>query len=191
MPLSEVHVGERLRVRPGERVPVDGDVVDGRAAMDESMVTGEPIPVEKAPREPVTAGTVNGTGTFVMEAERIGADTLLAQIVRHGQRGATFSRADSAAGRHSVAWFVPAVIVVAIATFAMWSSRAGASSRSRARQRGRGPHHRVPVRARIRHADVHHGGDRTRCGGRHPVPQRGGARAVRVHHDLASTRQAR
>jgi P-type Cu+ transporter len=121
VPLSEVHVGERLRVRPGERVPVDGAVLEGRTTIDESMVTGEPIPVEKEAGAQVTGGTVNGTGTFVMTAERVGADTLLAQIVRmvsEAQRSrAPIQRlADTVSG-----YFVPAVIVVAIATFAIWS----------------------------------------------------------------------
>jgi Cu+-exporting ATPase len=121
LPLSEVHVGDRLRVRPGERVPVDGIVLEGKTTIDESMVTGEPIPVEKASGAPVTGGTVNGTGTFVMKAERVGADTLLAQIVRmvsEAQRSrAPIQRlADTAS-----AWFVPAVIVVAILTFVVWS----------------------------------------------------------------------
>ena len=121
VPLSDVHVGERLRVRPGERVPVDGAVLEGRTTIDESMVTGEPIPVEKEAGAQVTGGTVNGTGTFVMTAERVGADTLLAQIVRmvsEAQRSrAPIQRlADTVSG-----YFVPAVIVVAIATFAIWS----------------------------------------------------------------------
>jgi len=121
VPLSEVRVGERLRVRPGERVPVDGAVLEGRTTIDESMVTGEPIPVEKEAGTQVTGGTVNGTGTFVMEAKRVGADTLLAQIVRmvsEAQRSrAPIQRlADTVSG-----YFVPAVIVVAIATFAVWS----------------------------------------------------------------------
>jgi Cu+-exporting ATPase len=77
-----VQAGDRLRVRPGEKIPVDGIVLEGRSAVDESMVTGEPLPVEKAPGSRVTGGTVNGAGSFVMCAERVGADTLLAQIVR-------------------------------------------------------------------------------------------------------------
>ena len=121
VPLSEVHVGNRLRVRPGERVPVDGVVLEGKTTVDESMVTGEPIPVEKEAGAQVTGGTVNGTGTFVMKAERVGADTLLAQIVRmvsEAQRSrAPIQRlADTVSG-----YFVPAVIVVAIATFIVWS----------------------------------------------------------------------
>jgi Cu+-exporting ATPase len=121
VPLSEVRVGDRLRVRPGERVAVDGVVLEGRTTIDESMVTGEPIPVEKGPGAQVTGGTVNGTGTFVMQAERVGADTLLAQIVRmvsEAQRSrAPIQRlADTVSG-----YFVPAVIMIAIATFAIWS----------------------------------------------------------------------
>ena len=121
VPLSDVHVGQRLRVRPGERVPVDGTVLEGRTTIDESMVTGEPIPAEKEAGAQVTGGTVNGTGTFVMTAERVGADTLLAQIVRmvsEAQRSrAPIQRlTDTVSG-----YFVPGVIVVAIATFAIWS----------------------------------------------------------------------
>ena len=76
VPLERVHVGDRLRVRPGERVPVDGTVDEGSTTVDESMVTGEPIPVEKTASSKVTGGTVNGTGSFVMKAERVGSDTL-------------------------------------------------------------------------------------------------------------------
>jgi Cu+-exporting ATPase len=121
VPLEHVAVGERLRVRPGEHVPVDGLVLAGTTTIDESMVTGEPIPVEKAPQSQVTAGTVNGTGTFVMRAERVGRDTLLAQIVRmvsEAQRTrAPIQRLADAVS----SWFVPIVIVAAIVTFVVWS----------------------------------------------------------------------
>jgi Cu+-exporting ATPase len=118
--LDHVQVDDRLRVRPGERVPVDGVVLDGASAVDESMVTGEPIPVEKTPDSRVTGGTVNGTGGFVMRAERVGSDTLLAQIVRmvaEAQRSrAPIQRlADLVA-----AWFVPAVVLVAVLTAIVW-----------------------------------------------------------------------
>ncbi len=121
VPLSDVHVGDQVRVRPGERIPVDGVVLEGKTTVDESMVTGEPIPVEKAQHAPVTGGTVNGTGTFVMRAERVGADTLLAQIVRmvsEAQRSrAPIQRlADTVSG-----YFVPAVILAAIVAFVIWS----------------------------------------------------------------------
>jgi P-type Cu+ transporter len=121
IPLETVQVGDRLRVRPGERVPVDGVLIDGITTIDESMVTGEPIPVEKTAESHVTGGTVNGTGTFVMEARRVGGDTLLAQIVRmvsEAQRSrAPIQRlADTAS-----AWFVPIVIAIAAVTFVVWS----------------------------------------------------------------------
>ena len=118
--LSEVQVGDRLRVRPGEKVPVDGVLLEGHSSVDESMVSGEPIPVEKEAAAKVTGGTVNGTGGFVMRAERVGADTLLSQIVKmvsHAQRSrAPIQRlADRLAS-----FFVPAVIIAAIATFIVW-----------------------------------------------------------------------
>ena len=91
-------MGELFRVRPGEKVPVDGVVVTGRSSVDESMVTGESIPVEKTVGAFVVGSTVNGTGSFVMQAERVGADTLLAQIVQHGERCATDAGSDTAAG---------------------------------------------------------------------------------------------
>jgi P-type Cu+ transporter len=121
VPLEQVQVGDRLRVRPGERVPVDGVVLEGATTIDESMVTGEPIPVEKTSEAAVTGGTVNGTGTFVMEARRVGSDTLLAQIVRMVSE-AQRSRAPIQRLVDTVsAWFVPIVIVIAVATFLVWS----------------------------------------------------------------------
>ncbi len=121
IPLDQVHPGDLLRVRPGEKVPVDGAVVEGRSSVDESMVTGEPIPVEKTEGDKVTGGTVNATGGFVMRAERVGADTLLAQIVRmvgEAQRSrAPIQRlADVVA-----AYFVPAVVLIAVITFLIWA----------------------------------------------------------------------
>jgi P-type Cu+ transporter len=121
VPITDVHVGDVLRVRPGEKIPVDGLVIDGRSSVDESMVTGEPLPVEKSSDDRVTGGTVNGTGALLMRAERVGADTLLAQIVRmvsDAQRSrAPIQRlADSIA-----AWFVPAVVAAAIIAFVVWS----------------------------------------------------------------------
>jgi Cu+-exporting ATPase len=120
IPLEEVRVGDRLRVRPGERVPVDGVLGEGASSVDESMVTGEPIPVEKGPGDPVTGGTVNRTGTFVMEAQRVGGDTLLAQIVRMVSE-AQRSRAPIQRVADQVsAWFVPIVVLVAAVTFVIW-----------------------------------------------------------------------
>jgi P-type Cu+ transporter len=122
IPLEHVHVGHRLRVRPGERIPVDGIVTDGATAVDESMVTGEPIPVEKARGAAVTGGTMNGTGTIVIEARRVGRDTLLAQIVRM-VTDAQRSRAPIQRLADTVsAWFVPAVIAAAVITFIVWAT---------------------------------------------------------------------
>jgi len=119
--LGEVHAGDRLRVRPGERIPVDGVIVEGQSFVDESMITGEPIPSEKGPGSRVTGGTVNGNGSFVMRAERVGADTLLARIVQMVS-DAQRSRApiQRLADRVS-ALFVPTVIAVAVVTFIVWA----------------------------------------------------------------------
>ena len=122
IPLAHVHVGDRLRVRPGERVPVDGVVLEGTSAVDESMVTGEPIPVEKTAGSRVTGGTVNGTGGFVIRAERVGADTLLSQIVRmvaEAQRSrAPIQRLVDVVS----SWFVPSVVLVAALASFVWAS---------------------------------------------------------------------
>src|SRR6267378_843061 len=121
VPLERVQVGDRLRVRPGERVPVDGVVIEGTSAVDESMVTGEPIPVEKTPGSRVTGGTVTGTGSFVMRAERVGAETLLAQIVRMVSEAQRTRAPIQRLADQVSAWFVPAVIVIAVLTFVGWS----------------------------------------------------------------------
>jgi P-type Cu+ transporter len=118
--LEDVHIGDRLRVRPGDSVPVDGVVIEGRSAINESMVTGESMPVEKEAGSKVIGGTINGTGSLIMRAEKIGADTVLARIVRmvaEAQR----SRAPIQRLADIVsAWFVPAVIIVAVAAFVAW-----------------------------------------------------------------------
>lgn len=120
VPLDQVQVGNRLRVRPGEKIPVDGVLLEGHSSVDESMVSGEPIPVEKDVSAKVTGGTVNGTGGFVMRAERVGADTLLSQIVKMVSQ-AQRSRAPIQRLADRVAsFFVPAVILAAIATFVIW-----------------------------------------------------------------------
>jgi Cu+-exporting ATPase len=121
VPLDRVHPGDRLRVRPGEKVPVDGVVIEGASAVDESMLTGEPLPVEKAAGSRVTGGTVNGTGGFLMRAERVGSETLLAQIVRMVSE-AQRSRAPIQRVADKVAsYFVPAVVLAAVVTFAVWA----------------------------------------------------------------------
>ena len=121
IPLDAVMPGNRLRVRPGEKVPVDGVVIEGHSSVDESMITGEPLPVEKSAGNKVTGATVNTTGGFVMSAERVGSDTLLAQIVRmvaEAQRSrAPIQRLVDIIS----AWFVPSVVVVAVISFVVWS----------------------------------------------------------------------
>jgi Cu+-exporting ATPase len=121
IPLEYVQVGDRLRVRPGDKIPVDGTVVDGRSSVDESMITGEAVPVEKVAGDPVTGATINGTGTLVMKAMRVGSDTMLAQIVEmvasaQRSRAPIQKYADKVAG-----WFVPAVIGVALLAFIAWA----------------------------------------------------------------------
>jgi Cu+-exporting ATPase len=120
VPLEEVHIGDRLRVRPGNSVPVDGVVIEGHSAVDESMVTGESMPVEKEQGAKVIGGTINGTGSLVMRAEKVGSDTMLARIV-HMVAEAQRSRAPIQRLADVVsAWFVPAVIVVAVVAFIAW-----------------------------------------------------------------------
>jgi len=120
VPLAEVHAGDRLRVRPGEKVPVDGTLHDGSSAVDESMLTGEPIPVSKRPGDAVIGGTVNTTGSFLMTATKVGGDTVLSRIVAlvaeaQRSRAPVQKLADVVAS-----WFVPAVVLVAILTFVAW-----------------------------------------------------------------------
>ena len=176
--LDEVHVGDRLRVRPGDKVPVDGAVVEGRSAVDESMVTGESMPVTKEAGANVIGGTINQSGALVIEAKKVGRDTMLAQIVQlvaEAQR----SRAPIQRLADQVsAWFVPAVIAVAVAAFAAWATFGpGAALHLRPRRRGRGADHRLSLRARSRDADVDHGRRRPRRAVRRADQERRGAGA--------------
>ncbi len=128
VPLDLIRSGDRLRVKPGEAVPVDGQVIEGSSSVDESMLTGEPMPVSKGAGDPVTGGAINGEGSFVMEAQRVGSETMLARIVQlvaEAQR----SRAPIQRKVDQVsAWFVPAVLLVALLAFAIWSFAAPAPS---------------------------------------------------------------
>ncbi|MCZ2075878.1 MAG: heavy metal translocating P-type ATPase [Bryobacterales bacterium] len=121
VPLDRVVIGDRLRVRPGEKVPVDGVVLEGSSSVDESMITGESMPVEKRQGDKVTGSTVNGTGSFVMRAERVGADTLLSQIVRMVSEAQRTRAPIQRLADLVSSWFVPAVIVVAVLTFVVWA----------------------------------------------------------------------
>ncbi|MGZ3257604.1 MAG: copper-transporting P-type ATPase [Croceibacterium sp.] len=121
IPLEDVKVGDRLRVRPGDKIPVDGIVSDGRSSVDESMITGEPVPVEKVAGDSLTGATINGTGTLVMVAKRVGSETMLAQIVEmvasaQRSRAPIQKYADKVAG-----WFVPVVIAIAALAFGIWA----------------------------------------------------------------------
>lgn len=120
VPLGHVHSGDRLRVRPGEKIPVDGRVLDGRSSVDESMLTGEPMPVDKVPEDRVVGATINQTGSLIIQAERVGADSLLSQIVSlvaQAQR----SRAPLQRLADQVSkWFVPSVIAISVLTFVAW-----------------------------------------------------------------------
>ncbi|MGA7616354.1 MAG: copper-translocating P-type ATPase, partial [Thermoanaerobaculia bacterium] len=121
VPLEQVQPGDRLRVRPGEKIPVDGVVVEGTSSVDESMVSGEPIPVEKTAGAKVIGATLNGTGSLVMEAEKVGSETLLARIV---QMVAEAQRSRAPIQRLAdivAAWFVPAVVSIAVITFIVWA----------------------------------------------------------------------
>ncbi len=121
LPVEKVQVGDLIRVRPGEKVPVDGIVVEGASAIDESMVTGEPLPAEKVTGDRVTAGTLNGTGSFVMRAERVGEGTLLAQIVRLVSQAQRSKAPIQRLADQVSSWFVPSVVGVALVTFAVWA----------------------------------------------------------------------
>ncbi len=122
IPLENVQPGDRLRVRPGEKVPVDGEVLEGESSVDEAMITGEPLPVLKKTGDAVVGGTVNGNGSLIMQAKKVGADTLLSRIVAmvseaQRSRAPIQKLADTVAG-----WFVPAVVLISIVTFGIWAS---------------------------------------------------------------------
>jgi Cu+-exporting ATPase len=121
VPLEQVHVGDRLRIRPGEKVPVDGVVAEGTTSIDEAMVTGEPLPVEKKAGDRVIGATVNTTGSVVMRAERVGADTLLSRIVNMVAQAQRSRAPIQKLVDRVAAWFVPAVIAAALLTFAIWA----------------------------------------------------------------------
>jgi Cu+-exporting ATPase len=180
--LKTVVVGNRLRVKPGEKVPVDGTVLEGTSRIDESMITGEPVPVAKAAGDKVTGATVNGNGALLILAERVGADTLLARIV-HMVGEAQRTRAPIQRLADIIAaWFVQIVVAIAVVTALTWWFF--------------GPEPRLayafvnavavliiacPCACRPRHTDLddrRHGARRAR---RHPVPQRRGDRAVARH----------
>ena len=178
--LEAVAVGDRLRVRPGEKIPVDGEIIEGRSTVDESMVTGESMPVVKAAGAKVIGGTINGTGSFIMRADKVGRDTMLAQIVQmvaQAQRSrAPIQRlADQVSG-----WFVPLVIAIALLAFArLVDLGTGAAFRLRAGGGRLGADHRLSLRARARHAHVDHGRRRSGRSVRHSDQERRSSGAAR------------
>jgi Cu+-exporting ATPase len=121
VPLNRIRIGDRLRVRPGERAPTDGTVLEGNSSVDESMITGEPIPVEKSPGARVTGGTVNGTGSFLMRADRVGSETVLSQIVRLVNEAQRTRAPIQHVADVVASYFVPAVVVCAAITFLIWA----------------------------------------------------------------------
>jgi Cu+-exporting ATPase len=121
VPLEEVQIGDHLRVRPGEKVPVDGRIIEGGSSIDESMISGEPIPVSKEGGDKVVGATINGTGSFVMEAEKVGADTLLSRIIQMVAEAQRSKAPIQNVADTVAAYFVPAVIFVAMVTFIVWS----------------------------------------------------------------------
>ncbi|APH72246.1 heavy metal translocating P-type ATPase [Aquibium oceanicum] len=121
VPLDQVRIGDRLRVRPGDGVPVDGTVLEGRSSVDESMITGEPVPVEKTQGEAVTGGTLNKTGSFIMRADRVGSDTVLSQIVGMVAKAQRSRAPIQGMADRVAAFFVPAVVLVAVIAFVAWS----------------------------------------------------------------------
>ena len=120
VPVTRLQAGERISVRPGEKIPVDGTVVSGDSFVDESMITGEPLPVEKEPGAAVLAGTVNQRGAFVLEASKVGSDTLLAQIIRMVQEAQGSKAPVQRIADRIAAVFVPTVIALAVLTFILW-----------------------------------------------------------------------
>ena len=121
MPLSEVQLGDHLRIRPGEAVPVDGTLIEGQSLVDESMLTGEPMPIAKSAGAAMTGGTINGTGSLVMEAKAVGSDTMLARIVKMVAEAQRSRAPIQAVADRISGWFVPLVILIAVVTFIVWN----------------------------------------------------------------------
>ena len=168
--------GDIVQVRPGEKIPVDGEVVEGSSFVDESMITGEPVPVQKTEGAEVVGGTINKTGSFTFRATRIGADTVLAQIIRMVEQAQGSKLPIQALVDRVTAWFVPAVIAAAALTFLVWLIFGPEPAADlRAGERRRGADHRLPLRHGPCDADLDHGRHGPRGGARRAVPPGRGA----------------
>ena len=191
VPISEVGLDETIRVRPGEKIPVDGVMIEGHSSVDESMLTGEPMPVGKKVGDEVTGGTLNTSGTFLFQAKRIGADTALARIIEMVRRAQSSKPAIGRLADKISSVFVPAVLIIAVLTLLAWFNFwSRAEVVLHAGDHDDGAHHRLPVRARARDADLHHGWRRQGRGVRHPYKEwRGVAAGRQTHH--RGTRQDR
>jgi magnesium-transporting ATPase (P-type) len=157
VPLCHIHVGDHLRVRPGEAVPIDGVIIEGKSAVDESMVTGESMPVMKEKDAAVIGGTMNQTGGFVMKAERVGGDTMLSRIVQMVAEAQRSRAPIQRLADHVSAWFVPAVMLVAIGICRMGCIRPVSGFKLRVNRGGQRSDHRMPLRPWSGHADVDYG----------------------------------
>ena len=173
IPIEQVVVGDRIIVRPGESVPVDGTIVEGKSAVDESMITGESIPVDKKEGDIVIGGTMNKSGSFTFAAKKVGGDTTLAQIIRLIEDAQTRKAPIQRFADVVSAYFVPAVIGVAILTFLVWYFVIGPGILVCPHGGYRGARHLVPVRAGPGDPDCHHGRDGTRRQGGYPHQGRG------------------
>ena len=161
--LETIAVGDQLRVRPGDKVPVDGELIEGHSTLDESMVTGESMPVSKDVGTKVIGGTINRSGSFVMRAEKVGRDTMLSRIVQSGGGGAAFARAGAAPRRSGRGMVRPGGDPGRDSgLLRLGDVRPGAALRLRPGRRRHRADHRLPLRARPRHADVDHGRRRPR-----------------------------
>ena len=178
IPIEEVGLDETVRVRPGEKIPVDGVVLDGHSNVDESMLTGEPLPVDKTAGDDVTGGTLNASGTFLFRATRIGEETVLARIIEMVRRAQNSKPAIGRLADRISAVFVPSVLIIAVVTFlALVQRRSGSGGQLRPGGHHDGAGDRLPVRTRAGHADLDHCRRRQGRRVRHPDKEWRGAAA--------------
>ena len=181
MPVEQVQVGDLLLLRPGEKVPVDGKVVEGTSSLDESMITGESLPVEKAPGDEVIGGTVNGSGSLRFRATQVGSETALAQIVQLVQVAQNSKAPAQRLADRAAQWLVIAAVGAGLLTFLIWFFVIHADGALRAHPRRHRHRHRLPRRAGPRHANRGRGGHGHRRAQRHPDQERDRAGAGLAH----------